>query len=206
MPFSHGAVRKWLTACWCSASAGSQIGACTDDSGAFLLPCAVWNGSCLSSPSPICCLSQFVIRAAVAPVYRWDILSSRRNLYKSICCKIVPVFCYFCAENEHRLSCSNCSRIYWKTPFGFSVAPLGANWMVLWIYLHVIGTLPWCYLTYALTWKNSCWNIGLLLCLYLKGICSLIQHWKGLINCHWSESNWICSIRKKQWMSLKKFI
>lgn len=121
--FSRGAVRKWLTACWCSAPAGSQIGACTDDSGAFLLPCAVWNGSCLSSPSPMCCLSQFVFRAGVAPVYRWDILSSRRNLYKSICCKIVPVFYYFCAENEHRLSCSNCSRIYWKNTFWLQHCP-----------------------------------------------------------------------------------
>lgn len=99
----------------------------------------------------------------------------------------------FCTESYHSLYCSVIVVEFIEKHFLASVLPLSASWMVLWIYLCVVSTLSWCYLTCAL----NCCSIGRLLYQYLKGTYSLIQQRKGLINSQWSEFNWICSIRKK---------
>lgn len=80
-----------------------------------------WLLSIFSIPNmpPVPCCLESSCSSSVQMGYIFGGISSGRKYLPHNCIYVI----LFCAENDHRLFCCNCSRIYWKTPFRFSVVP-----------------------------------------------------------------------------------
>lgn len=134
-----------------------------------------------------------VLEAAVRSIqidFLWKKASPKYLLHNCAC---VVLCC------DHRLSCANCSRIYWKTTFVFDVTPLSASWTVLCLMSGVLVLFNLCCFLKEQLLRCRCAFISV-----FQWERSLIQQWKGFINWQWSESNWIYSIKKYIEWILKK--